>query len=92
MENTLSIEIFGEILQIKTTKDKEELREVISHIEEKKKEIEKVYPSLEPLKIAILVMLHLADELFTYRKWLKDIQKKAEEIEFELEKEIKKLK
>ncbi len=91
MENTLNVEIFGESLQIKTSKDKEELREVLAHIEEKKKEIEKVYPSLEPIKLAILVMLHLADELFTYKKWLKTIQKKAEEIEFGLEEEIKKL-
>lgn len=91
MENTLNIEIFGESLQIKTSKGKEELEEVLAHIEEKKKEIERVYPSLEPLKIAILVMLHLADELFTYKNWLKSIQKKAEEIEFGLEEEIKKL-
>lgn len=91
MENTLDVEIFGEFLQIKTSKGKEELEEVLSHIEEKKKEIERVYPSLEPIKIAILVMLHLADELFTYRKWLKSIQKKAEEIEFGLEEELKKL-
>lgn len=94
MENTVNIEIFGETLQIRTSKDKkdkEELREVLSYIEEKKKEIERVYPSLEPMKIAILVMLHIADELFTYKKWLKKIQKKAEEIEFGLEEEIKRL-
>lgn len=91
MENTVNIEIFGETLQIRTSKDKEELREVLSYIEEKKKEIERVYPSLEPIKIAILVMLHIADELFTYKKWLEKIQKKAEEIEFGLEEEIKRL-
>lgn len=91
MENTVNIEIFGETLQIRTSKDKEELREVLSYIEEKKKGIERVYPSLEPIKIAILVMLHIADELFTYKKWLEKIQKKAEEIEFGLEEEIKRL-
>jgi hypothetical protein len=91
MENTVNIEIFGESLQIRTSKDREELREVLSYIEEKKKEIEKVYPSLEPIKMAILVMLHIADELFTYKNWLKIIQKKAEEIEFGLEEEIKRL-
>lgn len=91
MENIINIEMFGESLQIRTSKDKEELREVLAHIEEKKKEIEKVYPSLEPIKIAILVMLHIADELFTYKKWIMEIQKKAEEIEFGLEEEIKKL-
>ncbi len=91
MENTVNIEIFGETLQIRTSKDKEELREMLSYIDEKKKEIERVYPSLEPIKIAILVMLHIADELFTYKKWLKTIQKKAEEIEFGLEEEIKRL-
>jgi len=41
--------------------------------------------------MAILVMLHIADELFTYKNWLKIIQKKAEEIEFGLEEEIKRL-
>ncbi len=91
MENTVNIEIFGETLQIRTSKDKEELREMLSYIDEKKREIERVYPSLEPIKIAILVMLHIADELFTYKKWLKTIQKKAEEIEFGLEEEIKRL-
>lgn len=91
MENTVNIEIFGETLQIRTSRDREELREVLSYIEEKKKEIEKVYPSLEPIKIAILIILHIVDELFTYKKRLKRIQEKAEEIEFGLEEEIKKL-
>ncbi len=91
MENMINVEIFGEPLQIIAYKKEEELRELISYIEEKKREIEKFYPSLEPMKLAILVMLHLTDELFTYRNWLKFIQQRAEEIEFGLEEEIKKL-
>ncbi|MGQ9618154.1 MAG: cell division protein ZapA [Candidatus Aminicenantia bacterium] len=91
MESSINIEILGESLQIISLRTREELRELISYIDDKKREIEKIYPSLEPMKIAILIMLHISDELFTYRKWLHIIQEKVEEIEFGLEEEIKRL-
>jgi cell division protein ZapA len=63
-----SVQIFGNVYQIKGDVKPEYLLEVARYVDEKMREIGTRQASASTTKLAILVALHIADELFGMRR------------------------
>ena len=65
---TTDVEIFGAIYQVRGHKDPEYLQELATIVDDKMREIAQHVSTVDTSKIAILVALNLADELFQSRE------------------------
>ncbi len=65
MSEPVEIEIFGRVFQVKGEKDAQYTRKLASYVDEQMRSIAKRSPpSTSPLQVAILTLLHMANELF----------------------------
>jgi cell division protein ZapA len=83
MTEPIEIEIFGKAYQVRGEKDSEYTHKLASYVDEKMHSIaEKTPPSASPLQIAVLALLHMANELFEAKEDLEQseaaVREKAE--------------
>jgi len=84
-KNFVEIEIYGTTIKINVSKDigKDYLYRLATMIEEKMVEVGNFIPEADPLKVAIITLLNIADEnfqlknkLYQYEKTIEDVEKK----------------
>lgn len=65
MAEPVEIEIFGKTYQVRGQKDPEYTQRLAAYVDEQMREVaERTPPSASPLQIAVLTLLHVANELF----------------------------
>jgi len=81
---SIKVEIAGQYYQIKSDMDEEYIEELASYVNNKMNLVAMQVPTVDTLKLAILTLLNMADELFrlkeNYEKKNLEINKRAEEI------------
>jgi len=60
----VDVEIFGKVYTVRGDKDPEYVRKVAEYVDRKMREISEVTETVSTSRIAILVSLNIADELF----------------------------
>ncbi len=76
---SVQVEIFGQVYNIKGTDDAGSIRELASFVDARMKEVQKGTGTSDPLRVAILTTLTLSDELFRLRREKESLGKTAEE-------------
>ncbi len=79
--NNFEIPVFGQTIRFKSDKDKDYLEVLKNKFLKKLEEIQKVSPSVEPLKLLVLLSLNLLDE---YEELFKKMEGENQLIEEEL--------
>lgn len=65
MAEPIDIEIFGKTYQVRGQKDPEYTQRLAAYVDEQMRAVaERTPPSASPLQIAVLTLLHVANELF----------------------------
>ncbi|NOY87106.1 MAG: cell division protein ZapA [Deltaproteobacteria bacterium] len=64
MSGRVDVEIFGKVYTVRGDKDPEYVRKVAEYVDRKMREISEVTETVSTSRIAILVSLNIADELF----------------------------
>jgi cell division protein ZapA len=62
--NSVSVEIFGQRYPIRSTLDSEYVNRLASYVDGKIRAAGEAAPGSEPLRVAVLAALNIADELF----------------------------
>ena len=83
------VEIFGSVYNVKGEKDPEYLQELAELVDGRMREIAKQVSTVDSAKIAILVALNIADELFQCRRHQEEDRGEIEEKVSELTGELK---
>lgn len=83
MTEPFEIEIFGKTYQVRGEKGAEYTRDLASFVDEKMHSVaERTPPSASPLQVAVLTLLHVANELFEAKEGLEEseaaVREKAE--------------
>ncbi len=83
MTEPIEIEIFGKTYQVKGEKGTEHTRNVAAYVDEKMRAVaDRTPPSASPLQVAVLTLLHVANELFETKEGLEEreavVREKAE--------------
>jgi cell division protein ZapA len=73
----VQVEIFGQTYNIKGGNDTAYTRELAAYIDGKMREIEKGTGTVDPLRVAILTAMTIADELYNERKRRGDVENTA---------------
>jgi len=73
----VQVEIYGQSYNIKGGNDSAYTSELASYVDGKMREIEKGTGTVDPLRVAILTALTIADELYHERKRRRDLEKTA---------------
>jgi len=73
----VQVEIFGQVYSIKGGDDPSSVRELAVFVDEKMKEVEKGTGTVDPLRVAILTALTIADELYHLREQCSAMEKIA---------------
>lgn len=73
----VQVEIFGQVYSIKGGSDPVAVRELAAFVDRKMKEIEKGTGTNDPLRVAILTALTIADELYRQRELFGALEKTA---------------
>jgi len=73
----VQVEIFGQVYSIKGGNDPDAVRELAAFVDGKMKEIEKGTGTNDPLRVAILTALTIADELYRQREQFGALEKTA---------------
>jgi cell division protein ZapA len=73
----VQVEIYGQAYNIKGGNDTAYTRELAAYVDGKMREIEKGTGTVDPLRVAILTALTIADELYHERKRRGDLEKTA---------------
>ncbi len=72
------VEIYGQIYSIKGGEDSTEIRELAAYVDSKMKEVEKGTGTVDPLRVAILTALTIADELSRLRSRYDELEAAAD--------------
>ncbi|MGE5174042.1 MAG: cell division protein ZapA [Betaproteobacteria bacterium] len=64
----VQVEIYGQVYSIKGGDDPAHIRELADFVDAKMKEVEKGTGTVDPLRVAILATLTIADELYRMRE------------------------
>lgn len=64
----VQVDIFGQVYSIKGGNDPASVRELAAFVDEKMKQVEKGTGTVDPLRVAILTALTIADELYQLRE------------------------
>ncbi len=64
----VQVEIYGQVYKIKGGDDPAHIRELAAFVDAKMKEVEKGTGTIDPLRVAILTTLTIADELYRLRE------------------------
>jgi cell division protein ZapA len=62
-----SVEIFGRRFELRATEGGEHLEELARYVDRRMRELAEVSPQVDTAKLAVLVALNIADELFRER-------------------------
>jgi cell division protein ZapA len=76
----VQVEIFGQMYTIKGKDDPGYIRELAAFIDVKMKEIQKGTGTVDPHRVAILMALTIADELYRLRERYGILEQKSEDI------------
>jgi cell division protein ZapA len=87
MDKILDINIFGRIykIRVKGEEDEEYVSRLTSYVDQKMHEIAVKSRSSDPMKIAVLALMNIADEYFAGRKELDQLDATIGQMESELE-------
>ncbi len=87
MDKILDINIFGRIykIRVKGEEDEEYVSRLTSYVDQKMQEIAVKSRSSDPMKIAVLALMNIADEYFAGRKELDQLDVTIGQMESELE-------
>jgi cell division protein ZapA len=87
MDKILDIDIFGRIykIRVKGEEDEEYVSRLTSYVDQKMNEIAVKSRSSDPMKIAVLALMNIADEFFASRKELDQLDATIGQMESELE-------
>jgi cell division protein ZapA len=87
MDKVLDIDIFGRTykIRVKGEEDEEYIGRLTSYVDQKMQEIAVKSRSSDPLKIAVLAALNIADEFFAGRKELDQLNAAIGQMEAEFE-------
>lgn len=81
---SVKVEIGGQYYQIKCDMSEEYIEELANYVDNKMKMVAMQIPTVDSLKLAVLTLLNIADELFRLRENFEkknlEINKRAEEI------------
>lgn len=75
MGKTLTVEILGNKYSLDTDRDINEAAEIANFVDRRMKEIKENNPFISPVSVAILTALNIADELYTLKKRVKELEK-----------------
>lgn len=64
---SVQVEIFGQVYNLKGADNAAHIRELAAYVDGKMKEVEKGTGTVDPLRVAILSSLTIADELYRQR-------------------------
>jgi cell division protein ZapA len=76
----VQVEIFGQVYTIKGKDDPGYIRELAAFIDAKMKEIQKGTGTVDPHRVAILMALTIADELYRLRERYGILEQKSEDV------------
>lgn len=87
MDKVLEIEIFGRMykIRVKGEEDEDYVGRLTSYVDQKMHEIAVKSRSSDPLKIAVLALMNIADECFASRKELDQLDAVLGQMESEIE-------
>ncbi len=68
MKRLVSVEIYGNVFNLRTEVDQEYVNKLCDYVTSKMKEIEVRIPNKSTEKIALLAAFFIADELYTYKR------------------------
>jgi len=80
---SVSVEIFGQRYPIRSTLDEEYIKRLAAYVDGKIRAAGDTAPSGDPVRLAVLAALNIADEMFTMRQ-------KQQQIEGPLRKRVEK--
>lgn len=90
--DSISVEIFGQTYNVRGEGDPDYLTELARFVDSRMREVAAQVATIDPLKIAILAALNIADEFSRYRKQKEQTSgtwiEKTEEISSRLDKVI----
>ncbi len=75
----VQVEIYGQIYSIKGADNSAHIRELAAYIDSKMKEVEKGTGTVDPLRVAILTALTIADELNRLRIQYNELETAADD-------------
>ncbi len=75
----VQVEIFGQVYSLKGTDDSAHIRELAAYVDSKMKEVEKGTGTVDPLRVAILTALTIADELNSLRVQYDELEAAADD-------------
>lgn len=75
---SVQVEIFGNIYSIKGAADKAHIMELASFLDAKMHEVQKATGTAEPLRVAILSALTIADELYRLKAEYSALEKSSD--------------
>ncbi len=73
----VQVEIFGQVYSIKGADDSAHIRELAAYVDSKMKEVQKGTGTVDPLRVAILTALTIADELNRLRVQYDELEEAA---------------
>ncbi len=74
----VQVEIYGQVYNIKGADDSGHIRELAAYVDNKMKEVEKGTGTVDPLRVAILTALTLADEFDRLRVRFSELEAAAD--------------
>ncbi len=75
---SVQVEIYGQVYSIKGADNPAHIRELAAYLDTKMKEVEKGTGTIDPLRVAILTALTIADELNRLRVKYDDLEAAAD--------------
>ncbi len=85
MEKIFEVEIFGEKYKLKAREKEDYIRRLSSYVDQKMKEVAAELKISEPLKVAVLAALSIADEKFSCEAQLGQVDEALKEMENSIE-------
>jgi cell division protein ZapA len=79
----MKIEIYDQTYSVQADQNEENLKELAAYVDSKMRPVAKAPGTVEPVKLAVLAALNIADEMFTLRQ-------RQEKIEGPLRKRVEK--
>ena len=75
---SVKVEIFGQVYNVKGKDDHDYIRELAAFVDAKMREVQKGTGTADPHRVAILTALTISDELFRLQRQHGDLEKTAE--------------
>ncbi len=77
--NSFEVPVFGQIIRFKSDKNMDFLQALVEKFQRRLEEIQKVSPTVDPIKILVLLSLNLLDEFEDFKKKQEGEKKLIEE-------------